>query len=134
MSVEEKARSSDSVRMLPSALRLKLSAVAESSSGPSIIRYDVISSLRPEYIFDGHAERLRHLPKGLCSLLRIFGVFDALSGEPGKGFIGLRRGGHFPQLRWVSGSCRPAETTNLLAALCQARQWSISKRRGWVTR
>ena len=30
--------------------------------------YDVIPSLRPEYILNGHSERLRHLPEGLCPL------------------------------------------------------------------
>jgi len=43
MSADEKARS-DSVRMLPSALRLKLSAVAESSSGASMT---ITMSYRP---------------------------------------------------------------------------------------
>jgi hypothetical protein len=43
MSADEKARS-DSVRMLPSALRLRLSAVAESSSGASMT---ITMSYRP---------------------------------------------------------------------------------------
>jgi hypothetical protein len=80
--------------MLPSALRLKLSAVAESSSGGINDYYDVIPSLRPEYVLYGHPKRLRHLLEGLCSLRRIFSVFDALSGEPGKHDIGCH--GHFP--------------------------------------
>src|SRR5262249_37458057 len=93
MSVDEKARS-DSVRMLPSALRLRLSAVAESSSGASMT---ITMSYRPcvqKYILNGHSERLRHLPEGLCPLRRIFSVFDALIGERGKHDIGCH--GRFP--------------------------------------
>ena len=56
--------------------------------------YDVIPSLRPEYILNGHSERFRHLPEGLCPLRRIFSVFDALIGEPGKHDIGCH--GRFP--------------------------------------
>src|SRR6516162_3173067 len=56
--------------------------------------YDVIPSLRPEYVFYGHPKRLRHLPEGLCSLRRLFSVFDALIGEPGEHDIGCH--GRFP--------------------------------------
>jgi hypothetical protein len=56
--------------------------------------YDVIPSLRPEYVLYGHPKRLRHLPEGLCSLRRLFSVFDALIGEPGEHDIGCH--GRFP--------------------------------------
>src|SRR5262249_10724405 len=78
--------------------------------------YDVIPSLRPEYILNGHSERLRHLLEGLCPLRRIFSVFDALIGERGKHDIGCH--GRFPDC-WVSLCCRRptkgALTTNLLS-------------------
>ena len=46
--------------------------------------HDVVSSLRPKYIFYGHSKRLRHLPEGFCPLRRVFRILDALIGERGK--------------------------------------------------
>src|SRR5215469_16958315 len=79
--------------------------------------YDVIPSLRPEYILNGHSERFRHLPEGLCPLRRIFGAFDALIGERGKHDIGCH--GRFSltvELADVVASpTEGALTTNLLS-------------------
>jgi hypothetical protein len=49
----------------------------------------------------------------LCSLRRIFSVFDALIGEPGKHDIGCH--GHFSLTVGLPCGCRPARTTNLLS-------------------
>src|SRR5262245_12478791 len=53
--------------------------------------YDVIPSLRPEYLLHGHSKRLRHLLEGFCPLRGVLSVFDALIGELGKHDIGYHR-------------------------------------------
>jgi hypothetical protein len=80
MSAAEKARN-DSVRTLPSAARLKLSDMADDSSGASTI---VTVSYRPcvqKIILHSNSKRLRHLLEGVCPLREILGVADSLIGE-----------------------------------------------------
>src|SRR5260370_1768510 len=79
ISSAEKARN-DSVRTLPSAPRLKLSDMAEDSSGAS----DVIPSLRPEDVLHGHSKCLRQLLEGICPLRGILSVADSLIGKVRK--------------------------------------------------
>ena len=87
MSSDEKARS-DSVRMLPSAPRLKLSAVAESSSGASTT---VTMSYRPcvqNISFTVTPNVFAICLKASARFGEVFSVLDALIGERGKYDIG----------------------------------------------
>ena len=87
MSADENARS-DSVRMLPSALRLKLSAVAESSSGASTT---VTMSYRPcvqNISFTVTPNVFAICLKASARFGKFFRIFDALIGKRGKHDIG----------------------------------------------
>lgn len=85
MSAAEKARN-DSVRILPSAPRLKLSDMAEASSGASKI-VTVSPPLRPENVLHSHSKRLRQLLEGFCPFRRFLSVADSLIGELRKNDI-----------------------------------------------
>jgi hypothetical protein len=115
MSAAEKARN-DSVRILPSAPRLKLSDMAEDSSGAST-SHSVIPPLRPENVLHSHPKRLRQFLEGFCPFRRFLSVSDSLIGELRKNDISYH--GHPP---WLG----PCATWHEEVVLCLPQQLHCS--------
>src|ERR1700738_4534993 len=115
MSAAEKARN-DSVRILPSAPRLKLSDMAEDSSGASTI---VTVSYRPcvQNVLHSHPKRLSQFLEGFCPFRRFLRVADSLIGELRKNDISYH--GHPPGLG-------PCATRREEVVLCLPQQLHCS--------